>query len=82
MKIHGDVHNFVFIAGVKLFTGSPNSISTKCEKLLISTIFFYLSPQIFVSIQNDPHGYTVLRSPGETDSRKNPEVENLVSDPL
>jgi hypothetical protein len=36
-----------------------------------------ISPRIFEKIRNDPIG--ILRGLGETDSRKKPEVENLVT---
>jgi hypothetical protein len=39
-----------------------------------------ISPRIFVNIRNGPNG--VLRNPGETDSWRKPELENLVTDSL
>jgi hypothetical protein len=39
-----------------------------------------ISPRIFEKNQNGPNG--ILRGPGDTDSWKNPEGENLVSDSL
>jgi hypothetical protein len=68
----------------------PEASQTKCEKTqnfsplsLVSltpviALYFRISPRIFVRIRNGPNG--TLRGPGETNSRKKPEVENLVSD--
>ncbi len=46
----------------------------------LTNIHSRLSPRIFEQIRNDPNG--ILRGPGDTDLRKKPEVENLVSDSL
>jgi hypothetical protein len=46
----------------------------------LTNIHSRLSPRIFEKIRNDPNG--ILRGPGDTDLRKKPEVENLVSDSL
>jgi hypothetical protein len=58
-KIHGDIHQFVFILSQKFSHLSPMLLTPVIRK----------SPQIFVKIRNGPHG--ILRCPGETDSWKN-----------
>ncbi len=45
--------------------------------LVSMTPVVYLELQIFEKIRNGPNG--ILRGLGETDSWKNPEVENLVT---
>ncbi len=44
----------------------------------LNNIHSRLSPRIFNKNRNDPNGK--LRGQGDTDLRKKPEVENLVSD--
>jgi hypothetical protein len=42
----------------------------------VANLELRISPRIFEKIRNGPNG--ILRGLGETDSRKKPEVENLV----
>ncbi len=44
------------------------------------SLYFRISPRIFVKIRKGP--YWILRGPVETDSRRKPEVENLISGSL
>jgi hypothetical protein len=53
---------------------SPVSLTT------LNNIHSQISPRIFEKNRNDPNG--ILRGQGDTDLRKKPEVENLVSDSL
>jgi hypothetical protein len=46
----------------------------------LTNIHSRLSSRIFEKYRNDPNG--ILRGQGDTDLRKKPEVENLVSDSL
>jgi hypothetical protein len=43
----------------------------------VANIELRISPRIFEKIRNGPYG--ILRGLGKTDSRKKPEVENLVT---
>jgi hypothetical protein len=43
----------------------------------VANLELRISPRIFEKIRNSPNG--ILRGLGETDSRKKPEVENLVT---
>ncbi len=58
--------------GDKFFAGGVDT----AEQLI--NIHSRISPRIFEKIQNGPNG--ILGGLGDTDSRKKPEVENLVSD--
>jgi hypothetical protein len=44
---------------------------------LVANLELQISTRIFEKIRNSPNG--IIRSLGETDSRKKPEVKNLVT---
>ncbi len=80
--------NFIFKCNVhstKLFTKKLQKIIPENFSLLspvsltpLYNIHSRLSPRIFEKNRNDPNG--ILRGQGDTDLRKKPQVENLVSD--
>jgi hypothetical protein len=69
-------------AGDKFFAGVIAPLNSLLPVSLTPAINIHsrISPRIFEKIQNGPNG--ILGGLGDTDSRKKPEVENLVSDSL
>jgi hypothetical protein len=69
-----------------MLTLLPKGVQTKLLKYFCLKVFPFataatlelrISPRIFEKIRNGPNG--LIRSLGETDSRKKPEAKNLVA---